>query len=144
MTQRAQATARTTLPVTVDAAWAALADHAAMEGWGPGTKVTVDDAKASAPGAVGCVRTIKVPSPAPAIVEEVVTFDAPNVLGYRGVARVPFRDYRGEVRLTPQGSGVLVEWTLSAKPRVPVVEQAALAVVSRTLLALYSRAVRKG
>ncbi|WP_370289976.1 SRPBCC family protein [Nocardioides sp.] len=144
MTKRAQATARTTLPVSLDAAWSALADHEAMAGWGPGIKVTVDDTRAQAPGAVGAVRTIAAPGPAPAIVEEIVTFDAPHVLGYRGVAGVPFRDYRGEVRLTPQGSGVLVEWTLSAKPRVPVMEQAALAVVSRTLLALYSRAVRKG
>ena len=144
MSKRAQATARATLPVSLEQAWAALSQHEAMAGWGPGMKVTVDDSRAETPGGVGAVRRIAAPGPAPAIVEEITTFDAPHVLGYRGVAGVPFRDYRGEVRLTPAGQGVAVTWTLSAQARVPFVEQAALALVSRTLLALYSRAARRG
>lgn len=144
MSQRAQATARTTLPVDIATAWAALAHHEGMASWGPGMKVTVDDSKAATPGGVGAVRRIAAPGPAPAIVEEIVTFDAPHVLGYRGLAGVPFRDYRGEVRLMAKGDEVAVEWSLSAQTRVPFVEQAALALISRTLLALYSRAVRTG
>ncbi|WP_370249748.1 SRPBCC family protein [Nocardioides sp.] len=144
MSKRAQATARTTLPISPERAWAVLAHHEGMASWGPGMKVSVDDAKAQTPGGVGAVRRIAAPGPAPAIVEEIVAFDAPRVLGYRGLAGVPFADYRGEVRLSPQGSGTRVEWTLSARSRVPLVEQGALAVISRTLLALYSRAARKG
>lgn len=144
MSKRAQATARTTLPISLEQAWAALADHEAMAGWGPGMTVTVDDSRAETPGGVGAVRRIAAPGPAPAIVEEIVTCDAPHVLGYRGLAGVPFSDYRGEVRLSAQGSGVAVEWTLSARQRVPFVEQGALTLISRTLLSLYSRAARKG
>lgn len=144
MSKRAQATARTTLPISVEQAWAALSQHEAMATWGPGMSVTVDDAQAETPGGVGAVRRISAPGPAPAIVEEITTFDAPHVLGYRGLAGIPFRDYRGEVRLTPQGSGVRVAWTLSAQARVPFVEQGALALVARTLLSLYARAARKG
>ena len=129
MSQRAQATARTTLSIPIDRAWAALSRHEDMASWGPGMKVTVDDARAETPGGVGAVRRIAAPGPAPAIVEEIVTFEAPHVLGYRGLAGVPFRDYRGEVRLTEQGDGVAVAWTLSAQARVPFVEQAALGLV---------------
>lgn len=143
MSKRVSATARTTLPIGVERAWAELAHHEGMASWGPGVKVTVDDARAEAPGGVGAVRRIAAAGPAPAIVEEITAFEAPHVLGYRGLAGVPFRDYRGEVRLTEQGTGTAVEWTLSAQARVPVVEQALLRLISRTLLGLYARAARK-
>lgn len=141
--KRVQASARGVLKCDLEQAWTALSQHEAMAGWGPGMKVTVDNAKAAAPGEVGAVRTIAAPGPAPAIVEEITAFEAPHVLGYKGLAGVPFKDYRGEVRLTPRADGVAVEWTLSARPRVPVVEKLALAGISRTLLALYSRAAQR-
>lgn len=144
MAKRIQASARGLLKCDIEQAWTALAHHEGMESWGPGMKVTVDNAKATAPGEVGAVRRIAAPGPAPAIVEEIVAFEAPHVLAYRGLAGVPFKDYRGNVTLTPRADGVAVEWTLSAQARVPgPVEKLALAGISRTLLALYSRAAQR-
>jgi hypothetical protein len=57
------------------------------------------------PSGVGAVRRIASPGPGPDIVEEVVTFQAPHVLGYKALSGTPFPGYTGEVRLTPAGFG---------------------------------------
>lgn len=139
-----RATATATVKASVDQVWAALADHEAMASWGPGMKVTLTKEGAPERNGVGAVRRIKAPGPAPAIVEEITRFEVDGVLGYKALGGVPFRNYGGEVSLSPAGAGTRIEWTLTADQRLPVVEQVALKAVVTTLLQLLVRAVKKG
>lgn len=138
---RTQASANAILAGDVSTAWRVLADHGQMAGWAPGIQVTVDESTAVAAGGVGAVRRIKA-AIGPAIVEEITAFEAPNRLTYRGVSGIPFRDYGGEVLLSEHPDGVRATWTLSAHSRMPLIERAALALLARSLLALYCKAVR--
>lgn len=141
-----RATATATVKAPVDQVWAALAHHEGMASWGPGMKVSLDREGAPDRNGVGAVRRIKAPGPAPAIVEEITRFEVDGVLGYQALGGVPFRNYGGEVVLSPAGggTGTRIEWTLTADQRLPVVEQVALKAVVTTLLQLLVRAVRKG
>lgn len=121
--------------------WAALVDHEAMSSWGPGVRVTLDRPGEEERHGVGAVRRIAAPGPAPAIVEE-VTECRPHVLGYRAVSGVPFRDYSGRVVLRDVGGRTEVTWTLTARLRLAP-EKAALALVTRTLLATFTRSLRR-
>lgn len=137
-----RATSSATVPTSIDEAWKVLADHAGMSKWGP-VKVVVEKPGAPERDGVGAVRRISAPGPAPAIVEEITAYDAPTRLGYKALAGVPFKGYSGEVVLSPAGTGTRIEWTLSAKQRVPFVEQAALKAVSTALLQAYVRFLKK-
>lgn len=139
-----RATATATVKAPVDRVWASLAHHEGMASWGPGMKVSLDREGTPGRNGVGAVRRIKAPGPAPAIVEEITRFEVDGVLGYQALGGVPFRNYRGEVVLSPAGDGTRIEWTLTADQRLPVVEQVALKAVVTTLLQLLVRAVKKG
>ncbi len=139
-----RATATATVKAPVDQVWAALAHHEGMASWGPGMKVSLDKEGATERNGVGAVRRIKAPGPAPAIVEEITRFEVDGVLGYKALGGVPFRNYSGEVALSPAGGGTRIEWTLTADQRLPVVEQVALKAVVTTLLQPLVRAVKKG
>lgn len=138
-----RATATATVKAPVDQVWAILAHHEGMASWGPGMKVSLDREGAADRNGVGAVRRIKAPGPAPAIVEEITRFETDGVLGYKALGGVPFRNYSGEVTLSPAGDGTRIEWTLTADQRLPVVEKAALKTVVTTLLQLLVRAVKK-
>ena len=139
-----RATSIATVNAPVDQVWAVLAHHEGMASWGPGMKVSLDKEGVAERNGVGAVRRIKAPGPAPAIVEEITRFEADGVLGYKALGGVPFRDYSGEVVLSPAGAGTRIEWTLTADQRLPVVEQVALKAVVTTLLQLLVRAVKNG
>lgn len=137
-----RATSTATVNVPVEQAWKVLADHAGMTKWGP-IKASVEKPGAPERDGVGAVRRIVAPGPAPAIVEEITAYDAPTRLGYKALAGVPFKDYAGEVLLSPADKGTRIEWTLSARSRVPFVEQAALKAVSLVLLKAYTAYLKK-
>lgn len=136
---RAVATAVVTAPP--DQVWAALADHEAMSAWGPGITVTLTEEGAPDRNGVGAVRRIAAPGPAPAIVEEITRFEPGKALGYKALGGVPFKNYQGEVELTPEGTGTRIEWAISADQRVPLAEKAAIKTVAGVLLRLLVRAV---
>ncbi|MDF9716166.1 SRPBCC family protein [Nocardioides sp. ChNu-153] len=139
-----QTSASTVIARPVDEVWAALADHRRISGWAPGLRVEVDDTAATAPGEVGAVRRIE-GGPGPAIVERITAFVPGRRLGYEAVSGIPFRDYAGTIELTVRGlDATEVRWTLTASPRVPVLERLALAGVNRVLLTLFARATRRG
>ena len=92
--------------------------------------------------AIGAIRRIAAPGPGPDIVEEVVTFQAPNVLGYKALSGTPFPGYAGEVRLTPAGAGTHINYAVSSTASFPLVK-APLAVVCQVLLRLLARASTK-
>ncbi len=137
------ATATATVLRPVDHVWAVLADHEGMSSWGPGIRVTLDAVGAEERNGVGAVRRIDAPGPAPAIVEEVVVFEPGSRLGYRATAGVPFKNYGGEVRLTPVDGGTRIDYSISLDERVPFVEKGAAALVARVLLTALVRASKR-
>lgn len=137
------ATATATVQRPVDHVWAVLADHEGMSSWGPGLTVTLDTAGSSDRNGLGAVRRISAPGPMPAIVEEVVTYEPGTRLGYRAKAGVPFKNYSGEVLLTPVDGGTRIDYSISLDERVPLVEKGAAAVVARVLLAALVRASKR-
>ncbi len=138
---RAVATAVVSAPP--DRVWAALADHEAMSSWGPGIKVTLTKKGLEDRNGVGAVRRISAPGPAPTVVEEITRFEPGSVLAYQALAGVPLKNYSGEVRLTPDGTGTRIEWSISADQRVPLAEKAVIKTIATVLLRLLVRAVGK-
>jgi uncharacterized protein YndB with AHSA1/START domain len=137
-----QFTSQTTVAAPIDTVWAALSDHVGISRWAPGLSVTMDKVGTSDPNGVGAVRRIAAFGPTPDIVEEVVTFDPPHVLGYRALSGVPFPGYSGEVRLTEVGPGTLITYTLSSSARFPLVK-APLAALCQGLMRSLARASLK-
>lgn len=138
-----QATATTTVARPIESVWATLTDHEGMSTWGPGVTVTVDKAGSPEPNGVGTVRRITTAAPGPAMLEEVVTFEAPNVFGYKAVAGVPIPGYHGEVRLAAEGQGTRIDYSVSSTSSFPPLKLALLAM-SQVLLRLFARAAAKG
>jgi uncharacterized protein YndB with AHSA1/START domain len=137
-----QVTSQTTVAVPIDSVWDKLTNHVGMSSWGPGITVTMDKPGTSDPNGVGAVRRISSPGPGPDIVEEVVTFEAPNLFGYKALSGTPFPGYAGEVRLTPAGSGTHISYTIFSTASFPLVK-APLAAICQVLLRLLARASRK-
>jgi hypothetical protein len=134
-------TSQTTVAAPIETVWDKLSDHVGMSQWGPVT-VTMDRLGTADPNGVGAVRRIASRGPGPDIVEEVVTFEAPNLFGYKALSGTPFPGYAGEVRLTPAGSGTHIDYTVSTTASFPLVK-APLAVVCQVLLRLLARASTK-
>ena len=95
---------------------------------GSGITVTMDKVGTDDPNGVGAVRRIATPGPGPDIVEEVVTFEAPSVLGYKALSGTPFPGYAGEVRLTPAGAGTRINYTISTTASFPLVKAPLVAI----------------
>jgi Polyketide cyclase / dehydrase and lipid transport len=134
-------TSETTVAAPIETVWDKLSNHVGMRG-GPGITVTMDRLGTADPNGVGAIRRIASPGPGPDIVEEVVTFQAPNVFGYKALSGAPFPGYSGEVRLTPAGAGTHISYTVSSTASFPLVK-APLAAVCQVLLRLLTRASKK-
>ena len=135
-------TSQTTVAAPIETVWDKLTDHVGMGQWGPGITVTMDRLGTADPNGVGAIRRIASPGPGPDIVEEVVTFEAPNLFGYKALSGTPFPGYAGEVRLTPAGSDTRINYTISSTATFPLVK-APLAVICQVLLRLLARASKK-
>jgi uncharacterized protein YndB with AHSA1/START domain len=135
-------TSQTTVAAPIETVWDTLSNHVGMSQWGPGITVTMDRVGSPDPNGVGAIRRIASPGPGPDIVEEVVTFQAPNLFGYKALSGTPFPGYAGEVRLTPAGSGTHINYTVSSTAGFPLVK-APLTVVCKVLLRLLARASTK-
>lgn len=135
-------TSQATVAAPIDTVWATLTDHVGMASWVPGLSVSLGRPGSPEPNGVGAVRRIKTPGPGPDIVEEVVTFEAPHVFGYKALSGTPFPSYTGEVRLTPVGTGTRIDYTVASTASFPLVK-APLAVISQVLLRLLVRAASR-
>jgi uncharacterized protein YndB with AHSA1/START domain len=137
-----QVTSQTTVAAPIETVWDALSNHVGISGWAPGLSVTMDRVGTEDPNGVGAIRRISSPGPGPDIVEEVVAFEPPHLLGYKALSGTPFPGYAGEVLLTQAGSGTHVKYTVSSTASFPLVK-APLAAVCQVLLRLLARASRK-
>lgn len=136
-------TASATVPRPADQVWSVLCDHEGMSSWGPGIAVSLEREGTTERNGLGAVRRITAPGPMPAIVEEVVAFEPGSRLGYRATAGVPFKNYGGEVVLTPADAGTRIDYSITFDQRIPLVEKAAAAVVARGLLTALVRASKR-
>jgi hypothetical protein len=114
-----------------------------MASWGPGLRVSLEEPGAETRNGVGAVRRITTPLPKAAIVEEITAFEPEKVLGYRARSGVPLKDYCGEVRLAPHGSGTEITYSTSAFGKVPALDRVATQAMATVLLAALVRAVKK-
>ena len=133
---------QTTVAAPIEVVWDTLSDHVGMMGWGLGATVTMDRPGTAEANGVGAVRRIATPGPGPDIVEEVVTYEPPNVMGYKALSGTPFPGYAGEVRLTPVGNGTHINYIISSTASFPLLK-APLLVISQVLLRLLARAALK-
>lgn len=138
-----ESTVRTTVSAPIDVVWKVLADHEGLGNWGPGISAALTTPGEGDPNGVGAVRRISTPLPAPAIVEEVTTFEPGRRLTYKALAGVPLRNYRGDVVLEEAGGGTAISYTVLADQRVPLVEKALTKVIAAALLNGLVRAVKK-
>jgi hypothetical protein len=137
-----QVTSKTMVAAPIETVWDKLSNHVGMSQWGPGISVTMDKLGTPDPNGVGAVRRIASPGPGPDIVEEVVTFDAPRVLGYKALSGVPFPGYAAEVRLSEAGAGTHISYTISSSASFPLVK-VPLGAISQVLLRFLARASKK-
>ena len=138
-----QSTATATVNAPIEHVWDVLSDHEGMASWAPGLKVRLDRTGTEERNGVGAVRRIEAPGPAPAIVERVVAFEPVRRLAYEAISGVPFKEYGGEVVLTPTHDGTKVSYTVRYEPRLPLLERLPVAVVTRVLLNGLVRAARR-
>ena len=137
-----QVTSQTTVAAPIDRVWEALSDHARISKWAPGLRVTMDKVGTTEPNGLGAIRRISSPGPAPDIVEEVVAFEPPRVLGYKALSGVPFPGYSGEVRLSEAGAGTLITYSLSSSAKFPLVK-APLTGICQLLMRMLARSSTK-
>ena len=135
-------TSQTTVTAAIETVWDALSNHVGISRWAPGLTVTMDRLGTGDPNGVGAVRRIAAPGPAPDIVEEVVAFEPPHLLGYKALSGIPFPGYAGEVRLTETGAGTRISYTVSSTASFPMVK-GPLAVICQVLLRMLARASTK-
>lgn len=132
-----------TVSAPVETVWAVLADHEGMSNWAPGLKAKITKSGADERNGRGAVREISSPLPMPAIVEEIIEFDAPHKFAYRALAGVPLQNYRGDVELTPAGDATKISYSISADVRMPMLGQAATRAIAFTLMGALVRQVKK-
>jgi uncharacterized protein YndB with AHSA1/START domain len=70
-----------------------------------------------APGGVGAIRALGMKRVGSR--EEILAFDPPTHLAYTILSGLPVRDYRADVRLSPDGDGTRIEWAGSFTPKLP-------------------------
>jgi uncharacterized protein YndB with AHSA1/START domain len=125
-------TSQTTVTAPIETVWDALSDHSGISRWAPGLTVTMDRLGAADPNGVGAISRIASPGPTPDIVEEVVTFEPPHLLGYKALSGTPFPGYTGEVRLTEAGAGTRISYTVSSTSSFPLVRLPLAVLALRT------------
>ena len=100
-----------------DAVWRILSDHEGMPRWMPVREVVRRRDGVPEPDGIGAIRTVK--SAGLAFDEEIVDAKPGERLEYRVIAGAPLRDHRGVVRLSAEGAGTRVVWTVRFRPWIP-------------------------
>jgi uncharacterized protein YndB with AHSA1/START domain len=134
-----RASSSSTVAAPISHVWTVLADHEGMTGWVPGMKTNLIRLGNDDRNGVGAVRSIRVPLPLPAIVEEIVAFEPRRRLTYRALSGVPLRNYVGDVELRRVGGGTEITYSISADNPLPAVAK----VLASTLLTLLRRQVNR-
>src|SRR3954454_5240086 len=106
----------TAAPETV---FAVLADGAGWSRWaGPMIVRSWWEREGTpAPGGVGAIRALGTKHVGSR--EEIVAYDPPGHLAYTILSGLPVRDYRADVRLSPESAGTRIVWGGTFTPKLP-------------------------
>jgi uncharacterized protein YndB with AHSA1/START domain len=99
------------------AVWRLLSDHEGMPRWMPVREVVRRRDGAPDPDGIGAIRTVK--SGGLAFDEEIVDSKPAERLEYRVLGGAPLREHRGVVRLSAEGGGTRLLWTVGFRPMIP-------------------------
>jgi uncharacterized protein YndB with AHSA1/START domain len=138
-----EVTASKTISAPISKVWATLTNHKGMADWAPGLKVTIDREGEGDPNGVGAVRRIASPGPMPTIVEEITDFEPETHMGYKALAGIPLKNWRGDVRLTAVGESTKIDYTVSADPRLPLLQAPVMRGIAGQLLGGLAKASLK-
>jgi uncharacterized protein YndB with AHSA1/START domain len=89
--------------------FAAITDHAGFGKWMK-ADIRVERPGEPPPNGLGAVRAVR--ARGLTVREEVVGWETARAMDYRVVSGAPFRNHRGEIRLTPDGSGTRVDYRI--------------------------------
>ena len=89
--------------------FAAITDHVAFGRWMK-ADIRVERPGEPAPNGLGAIRAVG--ARGLTVREEVVGWEPARAMDYRVVSGAPFRNHRGEIRLTPVGSGTRVDYRI--------------------------------
>ncbi|MBK5287638.1 MAG: SRPBCC family protein [Acidimicrobiia bacterium] len=88
--------------------WRWLADASSWSQWTKLSRTVLEREGSPEPDGVGAVR--KFTRSGGSSREEVVAFDPPRHFAYELRSGLPIRNYRSDVRLTPEGTGTRISW----------------------------------
>ena len=111
MVQRIEHTATTTAdPATV---YALLLDGASWPSWSPIDSVEIEGDDAHV-GTVRILRSGKVTGR-----DTIAELVPERRFAYTNESKLPYKDYRGEIDLTPSGDGTVIRWVSTFRPKYP-------------------------
>ena len=118
--------------------WDALTTHEDMPKWfGPVRRVTLDPPGRHERNGLGAVRHIH--ALGPAVVEEVVEWDAPRRYVYKLLRGAPIKNHRGEVNVESTPNGARATWRIEFDTVVPL-----SGLVLKPLMVRVARALLEG
>lgn len=86
-----------------------ITDHVAF-GRFVGADITVERQGTPAPNGLGAVRLVR--ARGTSVREEVVRWDPPQAMDYRVIGGAPLRNHLGQIRLSPDGAGTAMRYTI--------------------------------
>jgi uncharacterized protein YndB with AHSA1/START domain len=105
-------------PAPPEAVWALLADATTWPSWSSFDEAEIERPGDDEPQGIGTLRRFRrgrVRSR-----ERIVAFDPPRHVAYTLLSGLPLRDYRGEVTLTPTGTGGTdIRWQSRYRLKIP-------------------------
>ena len=116
--------------------WDVLTTHEQMPAWfAPVRNVVLERPGTDERNGLGAVRHIH--ALGPAVVEEVIEWDAPRRYVYTLLRGAPIRNHRGEVTVEETAAGTLATWRIQCEPVIPFsgwILRPALQRLARSLL----------
>jgi uncharacterized protein YndB with AHSA1/START domain len=109
---------RTSTTASPDRVWALLVDGPSWTQWAGFDEVEYEREGTPAPHGLGAVRRIRVGRLRST--ETVLAFEPPHRFAYDYIGTLPFKQYRAEVTLTPNGTGTLIDWESRFTAKYPL------------------------
>jgi hypothetical protein len=132
------AEARSTAPP--EAVWRLLADVTTWPTWAGFAEATYEREGDPPPHGVGAVRRLRIGRLRSR--ETVLAFEPPHRFAYDYVGTLPYRTYRGDVELSPDGAGTCIAWRCAFTPKTAVLGPPLRLLMRRVLRDVSTRLAR--
>ena len=123
-----------------EAVWRLLADVTTWPEWAGFHETSYEREGSPAPHGLGAVRRLRMGRLRSR--ETVLAFDPPRDFAYDYVGTLPFKEYRGDVRLSERGDGTHIEWVSEFTAKWPLVGPLLRIGMTRVLADISSRLAR--